>query len=936
MKQNFIKQIKVWGIIFLVGFGVGFILIDAVTTYHDLQHSTQQIRSEYTQRQQQILQTEVMHVVDMVRHKKSQAEDLTMRTIKSRVYEAYAIAENIHQQHKDTKGRAAIQQIVLDALRPIRFDNGKGYFFITRYDGIEMLFADRPRMEGLNLMDMQDPRGRYVIKDMIAIAKTSGEGFYTYHWTKPGVEGNDHKKISFIKTFEPWGWVIGCGLYVDDKEKEIKTTLLSDISNIRFGSEGYIFVNRLNGDALVSNGKVFSGNRKLWEVFDENPAQMKAVFKKEAQAGRRPDGGFIQYAHIKLSNPDEKSMKTSFIYDVPELNWLIGAGVYLDDVEGDILEMQQGLHRQIRHKIYLFSMAAAVFVGLFILFFSRLNHKLRSDIELFIDFLRNAAHSDTLINRENIGFEELDQMANYANTMISERKQAEEDLRKRKSLMNAFADALPDPAFIVDETGKCLEAIISRKNPLYQEAEALVGKPLDEIFPKQTAQAFLETIRNTIETDMPQSHEYDLTVLSETRWFIGRTSPMKEPLNGKKAVVWVAHDITERKHLEESIQRSQKMESIGNLAGGIAHDFNNILFPITGMAELLMEDLPHNSPEHEYAHEILQAGKRGAALVNQILAFSRQSEHQFVPTLIQNVLKEVMALCRSTIPTDIDIRQDIQQDCGLVMADPTQIHQVAMNIITNAYHALETGGRQIGVTLEEVTLSTEDMAADFSENAGLAPGKYALLSISDTGKGIPGDIMDKIFEPYFTTKAPGKGTGLGLAVAYGIIKEHKGTIKVHSNAGQGTRFLIYLPVMAATSALRNAAPEKTTLPRGNERILLVDDEESILRFETQMLERLGYVITPQTSPVAALEMFRDMPESFDLLLTDMTMPHMTGDQLAEAVLSIRPGMPIVVCTGFSERIDPESAKKLGIKGYLKKPIISAVMAKTIRDVLDEV
>lgn len=314
--------------------------------------------------------------------------------------------------------------------------------------------------------------------------------------------------------------------------------------------------------------------------------------------------------------------------------------------------------------------------------------------------------------------------------------------------------------------------------------------------------------------------------------------------------------------------------------------------------------------------------------MEQILAFSRQTEQKMMPVRIQQILKEVLKLVRSTIPTNIDISADIQIDCGLVMADPTKVHQVAMNLITNAYHAVEQKGGTISLELRETALDGNDLAA-----SELEPGRYALLSVSDTGCGIEPAIMDKIFEPYFTTKDKGKGTGLGLAVVYGIVKDHHGDIKVYSEIGRGTTFHAYLPVMKRSTKTVTAQAIGQD-PGGNEQILLVDDEEPIVRLQRLMLERLGYRVTVRTSSVEAFEAFKAKPGVFDLVITDMTMPNMTGEQLAQKLIAIQPDIPIIISTGFSERINHQKAENIGIKGFLMKPILKSDLARMVRKVLD--
>lgn len=406
-------------------------------------------------------------------------------------------------------------------------------------------------------------------------------------------------------------------------------------------------------------------------------------------------------------------------------------------------------------------------------------------------------------------------------------------------------------------------------------------------------------------------------------------SPVTDVTGRINNFVAVKRDITSEIELKARLVQAQKMESIGNLAGGIAHDFNNILFPIVGMSELLMEDLPPRSPEWENAEEIFRAGNRGRDLVRHILAFSRQSEHKLIPTRMQNVLKEVLKLSKSFVPSYIGIKQDVQPDCGMVMADPTQIHQVAMNVITNAYHAVEKTGGEISVVLKETVL--EDSAA---LGMNLRPGKYAVLSISDTGHGISSDLIDKIFDPYFTTKEKGRGTGLGLAVVHGILQDHKGDIHVTSEIGKGTTFNIYIPLLER-SIERESPKIAEEHQTGTERILLVDDEVSVAKLEKQMLERMGYEVTSHLYSIEALKAFKADPISFDLVITDMSMPNIPGDELARKIKAIRSDVPIIICTGFSERICEADIKEMGINGLLMKPILKSDLANVVRKVLDE-
>jgi PAS domain S-box-containing protein len=338
--------------------------------------------------------------------------------------------------------------------------------------------------------------------------------------------------------------------------------------------------------------------------------------------------------------------------------------------------------------------------------------------------------------------------------------------------------------------------------------------------------------------------------------------------------------IKELHETRDKLLQSQKMEAIGTLAGGIAHDFNNILFPIMGYTEMLLEDTDKSSPNYGPLNEIFTATKRASELVKQILAFSREKNQELKPLKVQYIIKEIIKLVRSGLPQTIAIRQTIANETPLVMADPTQIHQVLMNLMTNAYHAMEENGGTLDISLSEVLLG-----ANNERVPDLPPGEYVCLNVQDTGDGMDAQTMERIFDPYFSTKGVGKGTGMGLAIVHGIVKSHGGGIQVQSEPDKGSTFTVYLPALKTTAKDAHTVAERAIIG-GTERILLVDDEEPIVRIEQQLLERLGYQVTARTSSVEALEAFIANPDSFDLIVTDMTMPNMTGIQLARKVKKI--------------------------------------------------
>ncbi len=390
-------------------------------------------------------------------------------------------------------------------------------------------------------------------------------------------------------------------------------------------------------------------------------------------------------------------------------------------------------------------------------------------------------------------------------------------------------------------------------------------------------------------------------------------------------------DISSEKKLREQLRQSHKMEAIGTLAGGIAHDFNNILYPIMGYAEITIAEKPDDTIIQRNMQEILKAVERAKGLVNQILSFVRPAQKQEWRAIhIYPIIKETLQLIRASIPATIEIRQNIDKKCDLVIADPIQIHQVMINLCTNAYHAMREKGGVLEVTLKNTTVAKDD----FSAESDIRQGDYVKLTVKDTGHGMEKSVMDRIFDPYFTTKTQGEGTGMGLAIVHGIVKSHGGCITVKSRSGHGTTFDIYLPRLSEADTGDIKIILNKRVPTGSERILLVDDEDQNVNMLKQMLKELGYHVTAGNSSPEILEIFRKKPEDFDLVITDQTMPNMTGVQLAQEIIKIRPDIPVILCTGFSELVTEDTAKRTGIREYIMKPVTRNEIAVIIRRVLN--
>ena len=510
-----------------------------------------------------------------------------------------------------------------------------------------------------------------------------------------------------------------------------------------------------------------------------------------------------------------------------------------------------------------------------------------------------------------------------------------EALRKSEQQLRAVFDATRDVSFIIADTHDPEYPVIefspgAEKIFGYKRAE-IIGHPVSIVYQAEEVAKFISANRQLRNDEAGFSGETILMRKSGEKFpALFSTYPLFDERGEMYAALGVSIEISKQKRLEAQLRQSQKMESIGTLASGIAHDFNNILAAIIGYAELTKYDVPKNSTIRKNLEEILKAGNRARDLVKQILSFSRKTKKEFLPVQPGSIVKEVMKLLRSSLPAFIEIREKITAS-GNIMGDATQLHQVIMNLCTNAYHAMmeEEGGGILKVSLSAVDLNAESAVQD----AELKPGQYFMLTVSDTGQGMDGATMDRIFDPYFTTKKKDRGTGFGLSVVLGIVKSHGGAIMVYSKPEEGTTFHVYFPVFKGKqkpAALKQTEP----VPTGDERILFVDDEPSLTELGQQMLELLGYNVTTRTSSLEALELFRSKTNQFDIVITDMTMPEMSGDRLAQELIKIRPDIPIIIYTGFSEKISKNRARDIGIRKFIMKPIVMSDLAKAVREALD--
>jgi len=541
---------------------------------------------------------------------------------------------------------------------------------------------------------------------------------------------------------------------------------------------------------------------------------------------------------------------------------------------------------------------------------------------------------DVLLSSAPIDINDLSIGVTFTALDITSRKQVEKNLRESEEQYRSLFQNNHSVMLLVDpKTADIVDANPAAVSFYGWSYEALTSKKIFNINTLTKEQVFDEMEKAKMEQ---RKHFYFQHCLAsgEIRDVEVYTGPIK--VHGKKLLFSIVYDITARKKAEEEkaalegqLLHAQKMESIGTLSGGIAHDFNNLLGIILGNAEMAMDDVPELHPTKFHLNEIRTASFRARDVVKQLLSFGRKTDPKQRPVRLVQIVEDALKFLRFSIPTSIEIRQNIQDDTDdSILADSTQINQVMINLCTNAAHAMEDTGGVMTIGIQNIYLD-QISAAVYPD---MPPGNYVKLTVSDTGPGIDPEIKDRIFDPYFTTKEVGKGSGIGLSVVHGVVKSHSGAISVDSKFGKGTTFSILFPAAEEEAVIETEHDER--LATGNERILFVDDEESMAEIGRRRLERLGYQVESKTNPIEALELFRGDPDQFDLVITDMTMPHITGDKLVKEILKIRPDMPTILCTGFSEKINEEKAKEIGVREYIEKPFDRGKLSRLVRKVLD--
>jgi PAS domain S-box-containing protein len=1021
-----------------------FIALQISDNRRSFRQRTQQMRTDFVAQQKELIKNEMERVLRTIDYQRSRIEQQARRKIRQRIYEAHAIAQNIYEQNRE-KSSAEIQQMIVDALRPLHFNEGTGYYFIhRRSDAINILNADNPEIEGQSRWDIQDSSGKYLVRDFIALTDRNNETFYPYLWTKPGVEGDEHLKVAFIKKFEPYDWIIGTGLYIEDVESQIQDELLEQIAAIRYSKNGYFFVSDWQGISLAHGAQPELVGRNLWDATDSKGTKTSQRLIALAQQDL---GGYVEFWWRKPDTGEERP-KITYTRGIKDWQWMIGTGLYTDDIDSEIAELEDQLNLDLYWELAKTVPLSAAILLLFLIVFRILNRRLLNDFSHFSSFFEQAANTDREIDLGQLRFAELYQMAKSANHMLREKISVQQSLQDEKDRYQALHEAsfggisLHDQGEILDcnrslaemtgystaeligmdglkliapeslervrhnikidypdsyeatgirKDGSYYPMAIRGKNIIYRERRVRVTEFHDISARKQAEAALLESESNlrNILLNLPiaialtddqgllfknkrfnQLFGYSAEDIKTVEdWWLkaypdeeirqrvfetweaaihkaraGNTyfDTIEAPISCKdgtersieisgillgKMLVVAFIDVTERKRIEEEHQNIERLKTVGTLAGGLAHDFNNILAALYGNISLAKRKLAAAHPSFRYIESAEKSLGTATQLTNQLLTFAKGGDPLKTSLSLPELIKEVVNFNLS----GSNVKPLLSQPDNLWLAnvDQGQMQQVFGNLTINAKQAMPNGGH-LSISMENIELSDKN-------EPGLEGGRYLRIEIADEGCGIEKGYLDRIFEPYFTTKQA--GSGLGLATSYSIIKRHGGHISVTSELGQGTTFTLYLPAAAEQEGAKVNAEATPSHRQQSARILVMDDEEAIREMLANMLTELNYSAETCSEGTQALKLYRQAAEQnkpFDLVILDLTIPGgIGGKETAQNILALDPEARIVISSGYTEDQLMADHAHYGLAGIVAKPYslhtLESLLARVLED-----
>ncbi len=838
------------------------------------------------------------------------------------------------------------KQQAIDQIRTLRYGpEGKDYFWIINMHHQVIMHPYIPDLEGMDQTDVKDSEGKQLWVSMVDKVKSHGSGYIKYRWQWKDNPDQIVPKISFIKGFSPWDWVIGTGIYIEDIRQEIELIIQEFIKIFT----GILVIVILMSFYIVWQAVKIEGKRSL----AEKAKQLEELRLKKL---------------LELSQMSDTTIKTLTEFALEEAIQLtlsdIGYLAFLNEDETELTMhtwSKQALEKsEIADKKLIFQVEETGIWGEAI---RRREAVIINDYENYKSsnkkgYPKGHIKISRVMNIPIFDNEKIVALAGVGNKLsnynesdarqltlmmdgmwrIIQKKNSEDDLRKSEKRYRLLADNITDNIWVLQLSdfkfsymSPSIEQLLGYTPEEYLTLE--FGRHMTKESLKKTSDVISEEVarddKDGVDAKRNKVIELELIKKDGSKiWTEITASFLRDKEGNPDRILGITRNITERIHLEKKFRQAQKMEAIGTLAGGIAHDFNNILSAVLGFTELVKLGFKGDEETKKNLDQVLSAGIRARDLVKHILTFSRKADVQKDLLEITPLIKECLEFLRASVPRNIEIKQYYDVEDSILLADPSQIHQVFMNLFTNAAYAMKDKGGSLDVRLKSIEIKSGDIL----QGNELKPGRYLQLTVADTGSGIPKEVIPRIFEPFFTTKERGDGTGMGLSTAFGIIKDMEGSITVYSEPSMGTTFQVMLPEHVE-KPITDKASVDSILMKGKGRILLVDDEASIVDWTSQVLLKLGYKVVGLNNSHEALEKFKKSPNDFDLVITDMAMPHMTGLELSNQMVGLRPDIPIILSTGFSEGLTSEIIKNNGIFDMVMKPMIASELAQAVSNAL---
>ena len=807
---NSLQKVLVWSMITVAVLSMGVVgALSVFQEYRRFDAESQSLRESYLTERKALIKQEVDRVVDYIQYQRSTTENRLKNQLKNQVQRAHAIAENLYLRYRTSRSADEIKAMIREAVRPMRFNDDRGYFFIYDMQGTNVLLPFSPQLEGRNLWDLQDSKGGYTIRRMVAMLQEQEEGYLNWYWYKPGQTQEMSEKIGYAKLFAPFDWWIGTGEYVEDVDQEIQRQTLDRINSIRFEQDGYIFVCDFEATTLAHYQTENIGINQ-WDFRDPNGIPvLQELIRRTQEEG----GVFLDYVATIRPQTGKPAAKMTYARAIKEWRWVVGTGVYLDEINEILTQKRAALEDKVARSltsIFLTLLCCLLGIAGICHYITR---RISANIIGFSAFFERATTGSSMMDEQTTHFTEFKNLARSANRMIDERNKAA---------------------------------------------------------------AAIDTLR-------------------------------------------------------EQLNRSRKMEALGVLAGGVAHDLNNVLAAIVGYPDLILANLPPDSPQRRYIETIRDSGLKASEIVQDLLTLARRG-------VIQPAVLNLNALidCYLDSPEGIhlctthpEIRIDKQLAPDLLRMKGSQVHlqKTIMNLVVNAAEAQPQGG--------VIRLRTENRYLDQPLRGydQVAEGEYVVLCVGDAGVGIAEADLARIFEPFFSKKQLGRsGTGLGMTVVWGTVMDHGGYITVSSSEGKGTLFELYFPATRDETVEERAATDPAEYRGHGQTLLLVDDVREQRELATTLLEQLGYkVVTAASGEEALAYLGRNR---VDLLLLDMIMtPGIDGLETYERVLAIHPDQRAVIVSGYAETDRVQKAMELGARRYVKKPYTLQTLARAVHEAL---